>query len=122
MAHRSGGAGRDSRTGQQVERQPRPVHQDDRLERQQSEVALRESEHLLSTTFERAVVGIAHTTPDGRWLRVNQRFCDLLGYSRDELAARTFQDITHPDDLAASLACLQRLLAGEQDDEELDKR
>jgi PAS domain S-box-containing protein len=100
----------------------RHEHEDDRGERGRAEADLRESERLFRTTFERAVVGIAHTSLEGRWLRFNQRLCDLLDYSRDELAARTFQDVTHPDDLAASLACLRRLLAGEQDADELEKR
>jgi PAS domain S-box-containing protein len=72
--------------------------------------------------FERSVVGLAHVDLDGRWLRFNQRFCDILGYSREELASHTFQDVTHPDDLAASLMYLQRVLTGELEGYELDKR
>jgi PAS domain S-box-containing protein len=122
MINQSGGAGRDGRAGQQVEERPRPLQRGDWLERDRAGGGLRESERLFRTTFDRAVVGIAHTSSEGRWLRCNQRLCDLLGYSRDELAARTFQDVTHPDDLAASLACFRRLLAGERDAGELDKR
>src|SRR5262249_20379176 len=59
---------------------------------------------------------------EGRWLRVNRRLCDLLGYSREELAARTFQELTHPDDLDADLANARRLLAGEIDAHQPDKR
>ncbi len=60
--------------------------------------------------------------PQGRWLRFNQRLCDLLGYSPAELAARTYLDVTHPDDREASSAHFQRLLAGEMDAYELEKR
>jgi PAS domain S-box-containing protein len=122
MINQSGEGGRVGPTAQQVEQRSRPLPQDDQLERDQADARLRASERLFRTTFDRAVVGIAHTSPEGRWLRFNQRLCDLLGYPRDELAARTFQDVTHPDDLAASLACFRRLLAGERDVEELDKR
>jgi PAS domain S-box-containing protein len=122
MINQSGGTSRGGRTGQHVEQRPRPLYQDDRVERDQAEAGLRESDRLFWATFDRAVVGIAHTSPEGRWLRVNQRLCDLLGYTRDELAVLTFQDLTHPDDLAASLACFRRLLAAERDAEELDKR
>jgi PAS domain S-box-containing protein len=122
MFNRTVGAGRDGRTAQQVERLPWPLHQRDQLEREHSDAALRESDRLFRTTFDRAVVGIAHTALDGRWLRVNQRLCDLLGYTREELAVRTFEDVTHPNDLDVSRECFRCLLAGEQDDEELDKR
>ena len=81
-----------------------------------------EGEQVFRATFERAVIGIAHFSPGGRWLRVNQRLCDLLGYSRAELAALTAQDLTHPDDRAAAIVHGARLLAGELDAYELDKR
>ena len=100
----------------------RPACADDQMERDRTEADLLTREQLFRTTFERAAIGIAHSSPDGCWLRVNQRFCDMLGYSREELATRTFQDVTYPDDLAASLTCLRRLLAGELDVCELDKR
>ena len=122
MTNHSEGAGRRRSTDPQAEQRPQPVHQDDWVERDRPEAGRNESERLLWATFDRAVIGIAHTSPDGRWLRCNQRLCDLLGYSRDELATRTFQDLTHPDDLAATLACRRRLLAGELDADELDKR
>ena len=82
----------------------------------------REREQLFRATFDRAVIGIAHVSPEGRWLRVNQRLCDLLGYDRAELAARTWREITHPADLPADRAAARRLLAGELDAYELDTR
>src|SRR5262249_28096196 len=80
------------------------------------------SEQLFRTTFERVVIGIAHVSPQGRWLRFNQRLCEIVGYDRAELAERTFWDITHPDDREVSALSFQRLLAGELDTYELDKR
>jgi PAS domain S-box-containing protein len=59
---------------------------------------LAESEARFLATFEQAAVGIAQVAPDGSLLRVNRRFCDIVGYRREELLQRTFLDITHPDD------------------------
>lgn len=81
-----------------------------------------ELETRFAATFEQAAVGMAHVGLDGRWLRVNQRLCRIVGYSRDELLVRTFQDITHPDDLDADLAYVRRLLAGEIDQYSMEKR
>ncbi len=83
---------------------------------------LRAGEARFRATFEQAAVGMAHVAPDGRSLRVNQRLCDILGYSRDELLALNLRDITHPDDLEAELGQMRRLLAGEIDAYQLEKR
>ncbi len=73
-------------------------------------------------TFEQAAVGVAHVAPDGRWLRVNPRLCDIVGYTAQELLTRTFQDITHPDDLDADLEYVRRMLAGEIPTYSMEKR
>jgi len=86
------------------------------------EQALRDSEELYRTTFELAAVGIAHVSPDGRWLRVNQKLCDILGYSESELMRMTFQEITHPDDLPADLAETAKLRCGELRTFSMEKR
>ena len=78
-----------------------------------AEAALRESEERFRVTFFQAAVGIAQTSLDGQWLLLNNRFCEILGYSRDELRGKTFIDITHPDDREASLMGSRKLLAGE---------
>ncbi len=83
---------------------------------------LKESEERFRKTFEGAAVGIAHVAPDGRWLRVNRKLCDTLGYAREELLAETFPDINHPDDLEADLDNARRLLAGEIPEYSMDKR
>jgi PAS domain S-box-containing protein len=73
-------------------------------------------------TFENAGVGIAHLSPDVKWLRVNATFARIVGYSRDELVSKSVQDITHPDDLALSLAEVERLRSGKADSYEIEKR
>ncbi|MCK9353960.1 MAG: PAS domain S-box protein [Gallionella sp.] len=80
------------------------------------------AEKEFRTTFELAAVGVAHVAPDGRWLRVNQRLCDMLGYSREELLGKTFQSLTHPDDLELDLAYVQRILSGEIENYSIEKR
>ena len=83
---------------------------------------LRESEEMFRTTFELAEVGMAHVSPDGRFLRVNRKLCEIVGYERDELLRLSFRNITHSDDLAKDLAHLQRMLEGEIDAYSAEKR
>ncbi|MCT7963820.1 PAS domain S-box protein [Laspinema sp. D1] len=68
-------------------------------DRKQAEQALKDSEARFRTTFEQAAVGVAHVDFEGRFIRINQRFCDIVGYSKAKMLALTFQEITHPDDL-----------------------
>src|SRR5436190_3625089 len=79
----------------------------------QAEEALRASEARFRGTFENAAVGIAHRDATGRFLRVNEKFCAIVGYSREELLQKTMRDITHPDDLAASIDAFTALWQGE---------
>ncbi len=67
-------------------------------------------------------MGIAHVGIDGKWLRVNQRLCDIVGYSYEELQMLTFQDITHPDDLEDQMQYIRQLLSGEIQNYSLEKR
>ena len=92
------------------------------LDRRRAEDALRESEERFRGTFENAGVGIADCDLQGRFLRVNQKLCQIVGYTREELLQKTGQDITHPDDLAASLEQFLPLLRGEQPGYSLEKR
>jgi PAS domain S-box-containing protein len=84
--------------------------------------ALRESEERFRATFEQAAVGIAHVAPDGHWTRVNQRLCDILGYTMQELLQHTFQDITHPDDLETERDFERQMLAREISHYAMEKR
>src|SRR5215467_14102719 len=72
--------------------------------------------------FENAAIGIARVASDGRWLEVNQRLCDIVGYTREELMTMTFGHITHPDDLVLDWNQARRLLEGEIGNYSMEKR
>ncbi len=86
------------------------------------EQKLRASEERFRGTFENAAVGIAHEDLNGRFLRLNERFCTILGYPPSELVGKTLSEVTHPDDLAADLACLRALTRGELPSYTMEKR
>ncbi len=94
----------------------------DITELKRAEEALRASEQRFRGTFENAAVGIAHTHPEGWFLRVNEKFCAIVGYPRKELLEKTWRDITHPDDLAASIDVSAAALRGESPGLPLEKR
>lgn len=99
-----------------------PEMREDPATRGRAEKLLRESEARFRATFEQAGVGIAHVAANGRFLWLNQRFCDIVGYSPQEMLARTYQDITHPDDLDADLELARQVLAGERPSYSMEKR
>lgn len=84
-----------------------------RIALEQTKAALRHSEALFQATFDQAAVGMAHATLTGRWLRINQRFCDIVGYSVDELLQIPFYELTHPADRNKDELAIHQLLAGE---------
>jgi PAS domain S-box-containing protein len=84
--------------------------------------ALAESEARFRAIFENAAVGIALVAPDGRWLRVNEALCRVLGYTADELLVRSWQEVTHPDDLGADREQLDDMRAGRAESFGIDKR
>jgi diguanylate cyclase (GGDEF)-like protein/PAS domain S-box-containing protein len=91
-------------------------------DRKPSEGASRQSEARYRAIFENAAVGIALVKPDGSWLQVNERLRQFLGYSADEFERLTFQDITYPEDLEVDLAQVRRVLDGEIDTYDMEKR
>jgi diguanylate cyclase (GGDEF)-like protein/PAS domain S-box-containing protein len=73
--------------------------------------ALVRSETQFRATFDQAAVGITHVALDGRFLRANQKYCSLIGYTEEELRARTILDVTYPADRYVT-AGLRKLLVG----------
>ncbi|HEU5197999.1 MAG TPA: PAS domain S-box protein [Ktedonobacterales bacterium] len=81
------------------------------------------SQEEFQATFEQAAVGIAHIQLDnGRFLRANQKLCEILGYAHEELLCHTFQELTYSPDLDTNLTLLEQLLAGEISTYTLEKR
>src|SRR5258705_458289 len=84
--------------------------------------ALRESEERFRRTFELAGSGLAHIGMDRRFIRVNRRLCEILGYREAELRNLTAKDISHPEDRDLADGPRARLFAGEIESARLDKR
>jgi PAS domain S-box-containing protein len=94
----------------------------DVTERKRIEDALREARDRFRSIFDHAPIGVAMVSLEGRYLQVNRSLCEILGYTEEELQALTWQEITHPDDLAASLANARRIVEGEFPRYHLEKR
>ncbi|CAN5727979.1 hypothetical protein BH18ACT15_BH18ACT15_03840 [soil metagenome] len=90
--------------------------------RKAAEEQLQEAEERFRTAFEEAPIGMALVDMDGRWLQANGALCRLTGYSLDALLSVGFQDITHPDDLAADEEQAKRLRDGSIESYRLEKR
>lgn len=87
-----------------------------------AEEALRVSEERMRLFFERQLVGMAITSPEKGWIKVNDKICEMLGYSREELTRLTWSEMTYLEDLAPDVAQFERLLHGEIDGYTLEKR
>ena len=87
-----------------------------------AQLQLLESEERFRNAMEYSAIGMALVDTSGRWLRVNQALCRIIGYDADSLLGTRFQDITHPDDLASDLAHVADLLAGRTTSYEMEKR
>lgn len=74
--------------------------------------ALQESEARFRNAFDYAAIGRAIANPQGRFIRVNNSFCQLLGYTNEELLTKTWMKITHPEDIKTSLNYAQDLVSG----------
>ena len=94
----------------------------DITERKQREAADYETQQRVRSAFDDSTIGVALVGLDGRWLQVNQALVEILGYTMDEFLATDFQQLTHPDDLAADLAQVRRVVAGEIAGYQMEKR
>ncbi len=91
-------------------------------ERKRVEEALLKSEAMQARTEEFSLVMVTQVGLDGRWLKVPQSLCDLLGYTEEELLSQTFKDVTHPDDFESDWIQCLRLIRGEIRSFDLEKR
>ena len=87
-----------------------------------SDAAIRDSEQRFRSIFEMAAVGMAQVATDGRFLRTNQKLCDILGYSSDEVRTMSFRDITHPSDLELSNRKIRETLENSSASFSIEKR
>jgi diguanylate cyclase (GGDEF)-like protein/PAS domain S-box-containing protein len=94
----------------------------DITDRKRAERALRESEQRFGSAFRDAAIGMALVGLDGYFLQVNRSLCRIVGYSEEELLEKTFRDTTHPDDLQADVEQVRRMLAGEIETYQMEKR
>jgi len=95
---------------------------DDITERKQAEARLHESEERYRRTFEIAGSGVAHIGLDRKFIRVNRRLCEIMGYAEHELIGRTGRELSHPDDLDIINAQRPRLYSGEIPSVHVEKR
>jgi PAS domain S-box-containing protein len=93
----------------------------DITERKRAEEALRESEDKFKHVFDHSVIGKSITLLSGE-ININQAFCEMLGYSQEELKNRKWQEITHPDDVELTQNAINSLLSGEKEAARFTKR
>ncbi len=94
----------------------------DLTERRQAEEELRQREELFRQTFNHAPIGMSMVGMDYSFLRANAAFCEMIGYTEEELTSLTFVDITYPEDVDTDLALAEKLLKGEIPTYKLEKR
>lgn len=91
-------------------------------DRRYFEATMRENDERVRYTFEQAAVGLAQVSLDGRYLRVNQKFCAIFGYTAGELLSMSVQQISHPDEIAQENELMRAVLAGERATYSIEKR
>lgn len=94
----------------------------DVTERRLVELELRDSEERFRATFDQAAVGMQHTSFEGKFLRCNKRFAEMLGYAPEEILGLTFPQITYPEDIPSSMDLIPQLLNGIIPSGRLEKR
>ena len=97
-------------------------HTIDITERKRAEEALRESEERFRRMFQHSALGMVLVSPDFYFLQANDAFCKMLGYTESELLEKTFQDVTLPEDRPVGQEFVRRVLAGEIETFQFEKR
>lgn len=87
-----------------------------------ADAALREAEERFRNSFDRAPIGMALLSLEGRWLKVNDALCEIVGHSGAELRARPIAGVAHPDDLDRTLVALGGLATGERAEIKMEER
>jgi PAS domain S-box-containing protein len=116
---------RDISEARRIAREREELLSREQLARRQAEAAneqLRESEERFRLTIEGAPIGMALVALDGRFVRVNNAYCEIVGYTADEMTRLRFGDITHPDEVDEDVEASHRLARGEVPRLQLDKR
>jgi diguanylate cyclase (GGDEF)-like protein/PAS domain S-box-containing protein len=91
-------------------------------ERRAANAHLREAEERFRRAFDDAAIGMALTSPEGRWLRVNRALCAITGYPAEKLTGLAFREITHPEDRGRDVDALRAMIAGELERFQTEKR
>ncbi len=94
----------------------------DTTERKRVENELKRSEARFRSYFDLPLHGRCVTSLEKGWVEINDRLCQILGYTREEILRKTWSEVTHPEDLAADTAQFERIVAGEIDQYKLEKR
>ncbi|OUL32845.1 PAS domain S-box protein [Nostoc sp. 106C] len=95
---------------------------EDITERKRTEAALRENEERWRKIFEASTIGVSLIDINGKFVQANKAYCEMLGYSEQELYQLTFADITHPEDVEADVSCAQQIFKGEIPSYQIEKR
>ena len=83
---------------------------------------IQQGKQQLEDTFEQGATGMTHSHLNGEWIRINQTYCDLIGYTKEEMLKMHFRDFTHPEDLEVDLAHFHRALNDEVNHYSFEKR
>jgi PAS domain S-box-containing protein len=95
---------------------------EDITEQKNKDDELRRSEEFLQSTFDQSLIGMAFVKMTGEWSKVNRAMCAMLGFSEEELLEKTYDELTHPDDLEVEIRNTSKLISGEQKACEYEKR
>ncbi len=94
----------------------------DITDQKESESIIRENEELFRSTFEQSSTGIAHVSEEGAFLRINEQFSQITGYSHEELLTKNFLDITHPDENNKDLINISSVIPWSSNNHYTEKR
>jgi PAS domain S-box-containing protein len=81
-----------------------------------------EQSSLLNNAFELSAIGMALVSLDGKWMKINEELCKMLGYTKEELLSITFSTVTHPDDVEGTLRFVADAIEGKVDTYRVEKR